>query len=1141
MRQRLISSLLTFVCIFFAASVNAGTQNITSSTTSFSISPGDTFEFSLAYSVGSPETTGVGIKLHFDSSKLDFIEIKDTLETELTLVSPAEEDSSDSDVNADTDKNIITSFGEVVGNFIDAEDMPVQLLTAKFKATSGFGSDTVVNFTGIGGSNHTVSFAPVNIALADVIPPLFKEPVTKTVEAVAALTPVTLVAPAVTDGSDGALTATADKQGPFSVGTHIVTWTATDSADNRAAAEQTVIVQDTTSPSLTVPADIQMDATGSTTSVELGQAVANDLVDGALTATANNVGPFSAGTHNITWTVTDAADNTATAIQKITITAVTSEPAAAPKEGGGSMPLILLPLLLLLSVGKRFTRLKLLSVSCALSVIALSSILSFKPIAANGVLFTPDPTTNSGPYLPSLNINIEEPQPESDEVGGHPLPFVDIQRVARPYKGNYACDLVSYDAYGWVSELPDLCAEGANELKQSAVTAALRFVQHGSITEGMYTVLYEGTGTLKFSGIARDMGDTTVSTTNTDVKASQIYVSIEDKIESDQRAGLRYQITDTELTDPIRNIRIVMPGSACLSDEGVWLTAEGDCTDRITKPFAEILADDRNTILFNPDYLRELKPYKSIRMMNMIKASPAYPHHCPGQDDAGFKDCLYSSVTWDMRAKMDDAVWGASSITPLVERYGKGAPIEVLIALANTLKADPWFTIPHSATDEYVTELSNLVKATLSPELKPYIEYSNETWNGNFWAAAYVRQKGVDEKLSSTRNGLAIGCPSGDVSDTSTCNQFWAGALYTAKRSKEIFQLWGDVWQEDRSYVRVLAGYTPNSDQTFNMLNYEDTADYVDVFAVAPYFEACRDRNAHVDCQSTSDVPQTVNELAASGQDMDSMVDSLFALTNNSSDRYGLDAMIDYIALQKKEVAKFNVRLYSYEGGQHFAIPSTNVSTDEVQLSSDQITGMRAAMAQANKDPRMKTAYLKLLDGWKAAGGESFTLYTMPQGYHKWGSFGIKSGLNAPLDESPKYDAAIAFQSAQAKPWFTDVTLRKEQCNLDVDGNGTFHAFTDGLLLQRYLSGFRDDLLIIDTAANGANRTEADEIEQYIEACLVVFDIDGNRYTDDADGTLALRYLLDFRGDTLIRDIADTTAYRKTAVDIEAYLAKLLD
>ena len=51
---------------------------------------------------------------------------------------------------------------------------------------------------------------------------------------------------------------------------------------------------------------------------------------------------------------------------------------------------------------------------------------------------------------------------------------------------------------------------------------------------------------------------------------------------------------------------------------------------------------------------------------------------------------------------------------------------------------------------------------------------------------------------------------------------------------------------------------------------------------------------------------------------------------------------------------------------------------------------------------------------------------------------------------------------------------------LDVDGNGTADALTDGLLIIRYLFGLRDDALIVGAVAGDATRTSASQIEEYI-------------------------------------------------------------
>ena len=51
---------------------------------------------------------------------------------------------------------------------------------------------------------------------------------------------------------------------------------------------------------------------------------------------------------------------------------------------------------------------------------------------------------------------------------------------------------------------------------------------------------------------------------------------------------------------------------------------------------------------------------------------------------------------------------------------------------------------------------------------------------------------------------------------------------------------------------------------------------------------------------------------------------------------------------------------------------------------------------------------------------------------------------------------------------------------LDVDGNGTYDALTDGLLIIRYAFGFRGSVLISNAVSNGSTRNSAAQIEAYL-------------------------------------------------------------
>ena len=72
-------------------------------------------------------------------------------------------------------------------------------------------------------------------------------------------------------------------------------------------------------PELTIPADISMAATGRMTEVALGAASAVDNKDGALSPTPSATGPFKSGMYAITWSISDAAGNSSSAVQSVEI------------------------------------------------------------------------------------------------------------------------------------------------------------------------------------------------------------------------------------------------------------------------------------------------------------------------------------------------------------------------------------------------------------------------------------------------------------------------------------------------------------------------------------------------------------------------------------------------------------------------------------------------------------------------------------------------------------------------------------------------------------------------------------------------------------------------------------------------------
>ncbi len=110
--------------------------------------------------------------------------------------------------------------------------------------------------------------------------------------------------------------------------------------------------------------------------------------------------------------------------------------------------------------------------------------------------------------------------------------------------------------------------------------------------------------------------------------------------------------------------------------------------------------------------------------------------------------------------------------------------------------------------------------------------------------------------------------------------------------------------------------------------------------------------------------------------------------------------------------------------------------------------------------------------------------------------------------------------------------------DLNVDGNGVTDALTDGVLIIRYLSGFRGQQLVQDALAPDATRTDPTEIVEFLDLSqTTMLDVDANGSSDaQTDGVLALRYLFGFTGEKLVEDALAPDAVRTDPQEILTFL-----
>ena len=115
---------------------------------------------------------------------------------------------------------------------------------------------------------------------------------------------------------------------------------------------------------------------------------------------------------------------------------------------------------------------------------------------------------------------------------------------------------------------------------------------------------------------------------------------------------------------------------------------------------------------------------------------------------------------------------------------------------------------------------------------------------------------------------------------------------------------------------------------------------------------------------------------------------------------------------------------------------------------------------------------------------------------------------------------------------------------LDIDATDPltpYDARSDGLLILRYLFGLKGTALIAGTVSTGADRTTADAIETYLDQLRPALDVDGNG-TPDAltDGLLIIRYLFGLSDDALTTGAIAGDATRTSASLIGDYIRNLM-
>ena len=223
-----------------------------------------------------------------------------------------------------------------LGGFPSWTDNVGAASTTNDAPSAGFpvGTTTVTWIVTDPAGNAGTATQKVTVIAVDRTPPVVTAPPPRTFQA-GFEAPYILQPPTATDNV-GVMSLTNDAPATYTLGTtYTVTWTAKDAAGNIGTATQTVIVQDTVPPTLTVPADVTVEATGSNMTIALGTATASDAGSPPVTITNNapsNGFSWSPNPIFVVWTATDGAGNSVLRPQQVTITDTTPPVVTAPPD-----------------------------------------------------------------------------------------------------------------------------------------------------------------------------------------------------------------------------------------------------------------------------------------------------------------------------------------------------------------------------------------------------------------------------------------------------------------------------------------------------------------------------------------------------------------------------------------------------------------------------------------------------------------------------------------------------------------------------------------------------------------------------------------------------------------------------------------
>jgi len=216
---------------------------------------------------------------------------------------------------------------------LDQVDGPVAVSCSPASGSTFALGTTTVNCSATDAAGNTGQ-GSFKVSVVDTTPPLLAVPSAMTLEATGPSGAVATFAASASDLVDGsvAVVCVPASGSTFQLGDTTVACSATDAAGNPGHGYFMVTVVDTTAPTLTLPSNMTVEATGPSGAVVPFTASASDLVDGAVPVGCSPASgsPFALGATTVNCSATDVHGNTTSGSFMVTVEDTTSPALTLP-------------------------------------------------------------------------------------------------------------------------------------------------------------------------------------------------------------------------------------------------------------------------------------------------------------------------------------------------------------------------------------------------------------------------------------------------------------------------------------------------------------------------------------------------------------------------------------------------------------------------------------------------------------------------------------------------------------------------------------------------------------------------------------------------------------------------------------------